>query len=243
MSDPLVLIGVGLAVFVLAGIAQSVSGIGAALVSVPLVTLVVDPVSGVVAATAVSLFMAGQASVRERDHVDRPAAGRLLLAGTLGMPVGLWLLVALPETALTVLMAVTVAVALVLVGGRVRVGGGAVTTWFCGALSGTLLTSTAMNGPPLVLALHNLGLPPRKFRATVQVVFAGHDLLAVAGFLVVGQFSPAAFWLTVGGVVGSTAGWALGDRLFHRLSLELFRRVLLAGLSASALTLLASALL
>lgn len=242
MSDPLVLIGVGVGVFLLAGVAQAVSGFGSALVAVPLLALVTDPVSAVVAATAVGLALAGFAVASERQFVDRQVTGELLVAGAVGMPLGLWLLTALPERGLTVLMALSVLIALALIVFRVQVRGGAAVTWTSGTVSGVLLTSTGMNGPPLVLGLHLLNLAPQRFRATLQAVFCGHDALAVLGFVVVGTVSPQAAWLALGGVLGSVVGWKLGDLVFHRLTAAMFRRLLIAGLLASATSLLLTAL-
>lgn len=242
MSEALLLLGLGLGVFLLAGVAQAVSGFGSALVAVPLLTLVTDPVSAVVAATAVGLVLAGFAVVSEREHVQRSVTWHLLLAGALGMPLGLWLLSTLSERGLTILMAISVFGALALLVSRVELRGGRPVTWGTGALSGVLLTSTGMNGPPLVLGLHLLKLDPRQFRATLQAVFFGHDTLAVLGFLVIGTFSLDAALLAAGGVAGSVAGWKLGDRLFHRLSPAMFRRVLILGLLASATSLLLTSL-
>lgn len=242
VSDPFLLIGIGVGVFLLAGVAQAVSGFGSALVAVPLLALVTDPVSAVVAATTVGLSLAGFAVVEERAFVDRAVTWQLLLAGAAGMPLGLWLLTALSEQALTVLMAASVLVALALIVFRVQIRGGRPVTVASGAVSGVLLTSTGMNGPPLVLGLHLLDLAPQRFRATLQAVFCGHDALAVIGFVVVGTFSPDAAWLALGGVLGSVAGWKLGDLLFHRLTPAMFRRVLVVGLLASATSLLITAL-
>ncbi len=242
MSDPLLLLAIGFGVFLLAGVAQAVSGFGSAVVAVPLLALVVDPVSAVVAATLVGLCLATYAVASERGHIDRPVARQLLLAGALGMPFGLWLLTTLPDQALTVMMAVSVLLALAAVGGLVTMRGGRPMTWGTGVLSGVLLTSTGMNGPPLVLGLHLLDLEPRRFRATLQGVFLGHDTLGVLGFILVGTMNASAALLGLGGVVGSVLGWKLGDRLFHRMSAHMFRRVLVVGLLAAATSLVVSAL-
>lgn len=243
MNDLLILLGTGIGVFLLAGVAQAVSGFGSALVAVPLLALVTDPVSAVVAATTVGLALSGFAVVSERQFVEKAVTWQLLLTGAIGMPVGLWLMTTLSDRGLTILMAASVLLALVLLLSRVQLAGGRPVTWGTGALSGALLTSTGMNGPPLVLGLHLLKLAPQQFRATLQAVFCGHDAMAVIGFLVVGTFSQDAAVLAAGGVFGSVAGWKLGDRLFHLLSPQAFRRVLICGLLASATSLLLTALL
>lgn len=241
MSDPYLWVLVGLGVFVLAGVAQAVTGFGSALVAVPLLALAVDPTTAVVAATVVGTGLAGYAVVAEREHVERAVTWQLLLAGAVGMPLGLWLLTSLGDRALTALMAGSVLLALALVVSGVQLRGGRPVTWATGFTSGVLLTSTGMNGPPLVLGLHLLGLEPRRFRGTLQAVFCGHDLMAVLGFVVVGTLHPPAAWLALGGLLGSVLGWKIGDQLFHRLSPALFRKVLVVGLLASALSLLLNA--
>lgn len=242
MPEVMVLLVLGLGVFVLAGVAQAVSGFGSALVAVPLLALVVDPVTAVVAATLVGLALAGYAALAERGHIEVGVTWQLLVAGGLGMPLGLWLLTTLSEAWLTILMAANLLVALVLIASRVELRGGRSVTYGTGFVSGVLLTSTGMNGPPLVLGLHLLGLDPRRFRATLQAVFVGHDALAVIGFVAVATLNSDAAILAAAGVLGSVAGWRIGDRIFHRLAPETFRKVLIAGLLASALSLVVSAL-
>ncbi len=70
--------------------------------------------------------------------------------------------------------------------------------WGTGVLSGALLTSTGMNGPPVVLMMQALRLPPRPFRATLQVIFFGQDAAAVAAFAVLGYLDPAVLVVVAG---------------------------------------------
>src|SRR3546814_20319836 len=76
------------AIFVLAALSQAVSGFGSALLAIPLLVMVMDPVPAVVTATGVSLVISGTAWHRERSHVMVPVGRRLVLAGVLGMPLG-----------------------------------------------------------------------------------------------------------------------------------------------------------
>lgn len=242
MIDLVVLLAVGFGVFLLAGVAQSVSGFGLALVAVPLLALTVDPVTAVVCATGVGTALTGWAGVRERAHLDVPVARRLTVFGVIGMPVGLILLAQLDESGLEAIMAVSLVAALGLIWSRVQLPAGPGTARVAGVASGVLLTSTGMNGPPLVLGLNALRLPPRQFRATLQVVFCSQDVLSMVAFAVLGYVEPAALVIIAGGLLGSLLGWLLGDRVFHRINPEAFRRVLLVGLLVSAAVLVLSAL-
>ena len=233
----LTLLAVALLAFVLAGVAQSVTGFGSSLVAAPLLALVAGAGTTVVAVTLVSLVLTGWAGVRERDHVAVGPAVRMSVAGFVGLPLGLLLLARSGDRVLEGLMAATVLGALVVIAAGIRLPAGPWTTWGTGVAGGVLLTSTGMNGPPLVLGATALDLEPRRFRGTLQVVLCTQDLAAVAGFLAIGHLGRGALLAAGVGVVASPLGWLLGDRLFHRVPPHLFRRVLVAGLACSALLL------
>lgn len=229
-------------VFFLSGVAQAVTGFGSALVAIPLLTLAIDPVTAVVSATAMSLGLAGWAAVREREHLDRPTAGRMVAAGLVGIPLGMLLLLGLSDAALQVLMAVTIlgALLIILTGSSLPASG--TTTWSTGMLSGTLLAATGMNGPPLVVGLQSFGLEPREFRATLQAVFAAQDLLVVIAFVIAGQVAGEEIGYAAVGALASPLGWLVGDRVFAKVSAAAFRWVLVVGLLVSAAVLVLSAL-
>ena len=230
------------AAFVLAATAQAVTGFGFALVAVPLLLLVTDSVTAVVGTTVVGLLLTGAVGVRERAHVERAPAVRFIGAGLLGMPIGLVALVGMDEESLTVLVAVGVlgCAGLLWTGARLPAGRGP--QWAAGVLSGAMLTSTGMNGPPVVLSMHGLALPPRRFRATLQVVFFGQDAAAVFAFAVLGSLDPAVATVVAAGVLGVPGGWWLGNTLFRRLPADGFRRVVLTAVTASAAVAIATAL-
>ncbi len=236
MPDLILLAVVSVAVFVLAALAQAVTGFGSALVAVPLLALTVDPVTAVVAATCVGLILTTGSWRRERHHADHPTARVLTLTGVVGMPAGLVALAVLDESTLSSVIAGVLLLLVVSVALGLRLPPGRVTLVTCGVLSGGLLTSTGMNGPPLVLALQDL--EPRRYRATLQAVFCGQDALAVLAFAVLGHLSGQVLLITVSGVVGLPLGWAVGDHLFRRIPARHFRLVILGGLAATAITLL-----
>lgn len=221
-------------VFLLSGLAQAVTGFGSALVAVPLLTLSTDAVTAVVAATLMSLGLTSWAAVREREHLDRPIAVRMVVAGLLGIPLGLVLLLGLGEAGLQVLMAMTVLGALVVVGLGLRPPRRTSTTWSTGVMSGMLLASTGMNGPPLVVGLQAAALRPHGFRSTLQTVFAVQDLLVVAAFALAAQVSGEELVFGAIGILASPLGWLAGDRLFVRVPDAAFRWVLVAALIVSA---------
>ena len=243
MTELLTIAGIAAVIFLLAAVAQAVSGFGSSLVAVPLLALAVSPTTAIVAATMISLLLSAGAWRRERAHVDVPLARALTLAGIVGMPVGLVVLTRFDEHSLTAVVAVALLLAVLLLWRNVALPTGRTSVWAAGMTSGVLLTSTGMNGPPLVLSLHGANLPPPRFRATLQAVFCGQDAVAVAAFALTGHLDAACLAAVAGGVAGLPAGWAIGNRLFHRLSPEKFRSVVLVGLLATALVALGNVLI
>jgi len=207
------------------------------LAAVPILAPVLGPGDAVVAVTLVSAVLSGGAALRERQYVDVAMSRRMALAGLVGMPAGLVLLARASESLLQGLMAVTVLAALVLVAARVRVPSGAATARVTGVLSGVLLTSTGMNGPPLVLGLFAQRPEPRSFRGTLQAVLCAQDLAAIVGFVVLGLVHGQALGAAAIGLACCPMGWLLGDLVFDRIRAEVFHRVLTVGLAASALML------
>lgn len=235
--------GIAVVVFLLAAVAQAVSGFGSALVAVPLLALAVAPSTAVVAATVISTLLSAGAWRRESAEVDLPLARTLTLAGVVGMPCGLFVLARSDDRSLTLVVAVALLVAVALMWSGVVLPTGRLSVWASGVTSGLLLTSTGMNGPPLVLSLQAVGLPPRRFRATLQAVFCGQGAVAVTAFALTGHLHAATLAAVAGGVVGLPAGWAIGNRIFQRLSPERFRTIVLAGLFATAVVALGNVFL
>lgn len=227
----------------LAAFAQALSGFGFALVAVPLMTVMTGPQTAVTVVTALGGILSLGASVHQRHHVERRTAGLVSVAGLVGMPLGLLALSVLSARSLSVLIgAVVLVLALLLARGMtISRGSGSIVT--SGLVSGALLTSTGMNGPPLVAAFHAMGLGRREFRATLQVTFCVQDALALAGFLAIGRLTPDNLLLAAAGLPAVVVGWWLGNRAFGRTAPERFRRIVLALLVASACTALAQAAL
>ncbi|MDI1464665.1 sulfite exporter TauE/SafE family protein [Catellatospora sp. KI3] len=229
------------AVFGVAAFAQAVTGFGFSLVSVPLLAMADQPQPAVVSATIISLLLNAVTAWRERAHAERPVARRLLLAVAVGMPLGLLLLISLPDLALLALIAVVNLASTVVVWRGWQLSPGAGTAAAAGILAGVLTTTTGTNGPPLVATLRAMKLEPRVFRATVALIFGVVGPVAVVGFGIAGTLTWHAVLLATAGLPATALGAWLGNILFHRLNPAAFRRLVLSCLAASALAALANA--
>ena len=229
------------AVFLLAAVVQSVTGFGFALVAVPLLALTLDPVPAVVATNVLSVLISVVVVRADREHVRWRQAWWVSAAGILAMPLGLLLITRVSERLLTAVIAVVLLASTALVAFGARLPAGRATDVGVGALSGALLTSTGMNGPPVVVAFQAEGMPPRPFRGTLSTVFLIEGAVGVALMAAVGQVSSDALWAAAVGVPMVAVGWLIGDRVFHGLDPEPFRRIVLVMLVVTAVVALVTA--
>lgn len=220
-------------IIALAAFVQSTTGFGFALVAVPLLATVTDPQRAVVSVTAVNLLLSAWVGWRHRTTLDRDAVIGYTWTGLLGMPVGLLVLLVVPTSALRVLVGVVVllAVAGMLLRLRVSGRGGQIVA---GLIGGALLTSTGMNGPPIVIGMDARALPPARFRSTLQAIFALQGFVAVGLFAATGLLDRGVGLLVLAYAVALPIGWRLGTLVFDRLSPKQFRVGVLAMLVLSA---------
>lgn len=236
MGEEMLFLAAILGTFFLAASVQAVTGFGAALVVVPLLSMLTDPLTAVVAATASSGLLTAGVTVRERHLVDRELARRLTTAAIWGMPLGLGFVALAQPDLINGVIGVSLLVLVVVMARERAQATQPARTRAWGALSGALLTSTGMNGPPLIMATR--GLDPRTFRATLQAVFFAQDVVALALLGLLGLVSRDALVISVIGAAALPLGWAAGDHLFARVDRDALRKVVLVGLAVTAAVML-----
>lgn len=229
-------------ILVIAAWTQAITGFGFSLVCVPLLTLIAGPRAAVVGSSIVALLLTAMTVVHDRADVRPRAAGGVMFAAVLGMPLGLLVLTRLPARILTVLIALVVFAFTLMIWRGLRLAGGWTTIGAVGVLCGILTTSTGMNGPPLVAAFQAMDYPPRAFRATLAAILFGSGLLGVSGFLLSDQLTRPAATIALVGVPAVAGGWYLGNLIFTRISGPTFRRVVLVALLMTSLITLTTAL-
>jgi len=233
------------AIAAVAAYAQAVSGFGFAMLSVPLMIPVLGAQSSVVVATVLSFVLTIGSTIAERRHVQWRPVLTLSAAAILGIPIGLAVLLLLDPHWLTLIIGLVVIGTTVLLarGGAVRVVLSAPVVGGAGVLSGALLSSTGMNGPPVVAVFQSSGMHPGPFRASLQATFVIQDLLAIAGFVLVSLLGPSTALVAVTAIPALGAGWWLGDRMFRRLTPGTFRRIVLGMLLLSGVVAVVQAIL
>jgi uncharacterized membrane protein YfcA len=221
----------------LASFAQGVTGFGFALIAVPFLVLVVDVREAVVMSTLLGLVNVALMALRLWRAAPWGTVAWLLLGSVAGMPLGLAVLVFMPEDGLRLTVGiVTVAMAAALASGMRIPSTGPLAELAIGVVSGVLRTSTSMSGPPVVIYLQGRGQPPDAFRAAMTMFFLAGGLFSVGAFAGAHVITRRALALSGAALPAVYLANLAGHRLARRFDAPTFRRLVLALLVATALS-------
>jgi len=220
-----------------AALIQSVSGFGFALMSVPLMVLIIDLRVAVVVSALVGTLSASGQAWQMRHQRDRILTRRFIISSCIGAPFGLAAFVWVPQDVLKVVLGIAVlfGVAVLSRGLDMRSTHHSF-DWLMGVLSGVLLMATSTNGPPIVFTLHARRINPQTFRATLNSVFAITGIISTCLFVVFGKMSLQI--LIVSGIAAPImiVGVYLGTLLRRVIAPERFRIIVLVLLAASGVS-------
>lgn len=222
----------GLAVL-LAVISQLLTGFGFAMVLVPLLLLLVAPADAVVTTALLGTLLTTLQTLRDRTHVDRPMARSLMAWSLIGLPLGVLAMSVLSAEALRWTVVGVVLMALVVILRNVAFSNTRANAALAGLSSGALLTSTGINGPPLVALVRSNQASMLRYRATLAAVFCGQGWLGLALFGLSGKINATSLSLSASGLVALPIGVVIGERLFKYVDAQRLRRGIVAMLLLS----------
>ncbi len=217
MSAGLAAVAVGVGAF-----AQSISGIGFALVCGPFLVAILGVREGIRVAVLLSALLNAALLVREFRLVRVGDGLRLLIPAALATPL-LAAGVRRIDTrwaALAAGLATLAGVGVLASGRRWRRASGPAGAVVAGVVSATMNVVAAIGGPAAVLYAENAGWRPTSTRATLQAYFLILNLVALAS-LGLPRLAPVL-------LVSMVAGSLLGGLVAHRLSESAVRTATLA---------------
>jgi uncharacterized membrane protein YfcA len=218
-------------VIALGSLVQGVLGSGSALVAVPLALLFLPKEAVVSSMLVIGLALNGFLSVRIKEPISYRQVFFLFVASLFGMPLGVWILRAIPLPAMQVFVGCLVVLfTFLLQWGKLRLPQRAVLTGMAGFFSGLLDTSTSMSGPPVLILLAGQGLPKNQFRRTLVSFFLVSDLVAVLMLVASGVVTLQRISYGLVAIPFAFLGGYMGDRLSTRLPERPFRALVLAVL-------------
>jgi uncharacterized membrane protein YfcA len=238
-ADPVLPPVVG--VVFLATLVRSTFGFGEALVSVPLLALLIPVRVAVPLATLLSVTVAGLILVQDWRHVHARSAWCLVLPTLPGIPVGLFVLTQVHPAAVKAAMAVVIiAFSCYCLFGRVkpRLSDDRF-AWAFGLGAGVLGGAYGMNGPPLVVYAALRGWTPAHFRATLQGYFLPASAAGLCGFWAAGLWAPEVTRYYLWSLAPAAVAVALGRAANRRMRPEAFAYLVHLGLIGIGTLLLA----
>ncbi|MDH3730718.1 MAG: sulfite exporter TauE/SafE family protein [Acidimicrobiia bacterium] len=217
---------------------QSSAGVGFAIVSVPLLSLLDErlaPVPQILVVLPMVISMAW----RERHAIDLDGVGWILVGRLVGAGIGLALIKMATETTLDVLVGLAVLAGVIILATGAKVRRTPVTQTAAGTVASVTSLVASMGGPPLALLYHDA--KGETIRASLATVFIFGVTLTIAIRAASGEISrtdvEVALWLLPAMLVGLR----MGRHLAARLEGAPLRRIILALSAAAAVGLLARA--
>ncbi|HET6528632.1 MAG TPA: sulfite exporter TauE/SafE family protein [Balneolaceae bacterium] len=181
-----------LAILFIATLIRSAFGFGEALISVPLLALIIPIEVAAPVAVLVSITVAAVVLIQDWQEVHFGSAWRLVLSSLAGIPFGLLLLTMIAEPVVKALLAVVIIIFSVhslLNENQYQLKDDS-RAWLFGFGSGILGGAYGMNGPPLVVYGALRRWSPQHFRATLQGYFLPASMLVMAGYWFTGLWTP-----------------------------------------------------
>ena len=202
-------------VVLLAATLQAATGIGFAMVAVPLLALISlawVPAPMLICNIALSLIVLA----RGRGALDPAERSPLIIGLTIGTVLGAAILTILDESLLGVLIGgiIVTAVTASLLTPPIRITPPRVLVG--ASMGGVVGVIAAMHGPPLVLLYQRE--PPEKVRATMAVVFIFGGALALASLWLAELLGPEQIWRGLLLLPGVVAGFVIGRIIGGRMS-------------------------
>lgn len=223
-----------------AGLTQSLTGFGSALVSMALL----PPLLGLMTAAPLVALMAGTIEIglllRYRSALRFASVKWLGAAMIVGIPLGLLGLRAVPERlALAVLGAVLCGYSVyAFVSPRLPELRPRIWAPLLGLLAGALGGAYNTSGPPLVIYGHSQRWSPDEFKGNLQGLFLVVDVVVVLSHFAAGNFTAQVLSSYAWAAPGLLIGMLLGLILERRLDPALFRRLVLIVLFVMGVRLL-----
>jgi uncharacterized membrane protein YfcA len=232
--EPEVLVAAALVIMV-TSIVQGIVGFGANLLAAPVLAILdTDLIPGPIFVAAIVLTVGG--TVREHDHIDRPVVGWASIGRLPGVVAGGVVLAAVSDTALQVLVGVTILVAVALSLARLDVAERRSTWVAAGAVSGFGATTAAIGGPPMALALQHRSGP--EVRSTMSAFFTIGTLFTVPAIALAGRFGTAEMLAGLALAPGALVGFAASSGLRPLVDAGRLRPVVLVLSAVSGIALL-----
>ncbi len=231
MPEPFELV-VAAVISLVASIIQGTVGLGFAVFSVPILTLI-DPALTPIPQLFLALPISASAAWRERRDADLSGIGWIVAGRIPGAMLGAWTLLRVAEATLDVIIAVIVLAAVIALARGAGFALSVRNRTLAGFASGFTGTTSAIGGPPLALLYRNS--PSATVRSSLGLMFAIGIVINLFALYSTGAVEPLDYRITAILLAPSLLGFALSGRLRRfmegrRVTVAIFAISVLAAL-------------
>ncbi|MBK9432206.1 MAG: sulfite exporter TauE/SafE family protein [Sphingomonadales bacterium] len=220
-----------------AGFVRGLTGVGLAVVLVPLINLVLPPERTVLLAVLIGC-LAGLMGYRSAwRNVDRPLVLTITVATIAATPLGLLLLFSTPEdVARLAIAAIAMLAFIVMIAPRAPLPPqGKLPAILTGLLTGLIGAFAAIPGPPVIFYFVRKGVPAAVTRDALIVIFLWAPLAVALLALALGKLDWRLAGLALACFLPLAGGNALGTRFFGKVPERQWRVLVVALIAVSAI--------
>lgn len=230
-------------VFIISSFLQTVTGFGYAIITAPLLALVLGAKETVmlvmVTGLIIRLFLIGAA----KNEGSFKAILPLISASILGAIPGAYIMTIINGEMLKVFIGIILFLAAIALWKKniVNIKHHKAVEAVVGALSGFLATTTSINGPPVVLYYLNSGAEENKteFRGNLTRYFLLINIASIIMSVVAGTLKIKELWFhALLAIPALYIGFFLGQKLFYSIDAETFRNTSLVMIFASSIVII-----
>ncbi len=240
--------GVILAIIGLAmgGILKGATGAGAPLIAVPVMAIYFGvPVAVTIFAVPNLLANVWQAWAYRKDQLPLPFMLMFAGGGAVGTLIGTILLVNLPGSVLTLIVAfavfIYVAFRLLRPGWVLRYPLAEKLSLAMGVLGGTMFGASGLSGPVILSFLNAMKLERRQFIATVTMLFTMTAVVQIPALFAYGIMDGQKFLISTAALLPIVAFMPVGSWLARHVSRDVFDKLVLVLLTVIAIRLVVNA--
>ncbi len=227
-----------LGVTLVAGLMRGFAGFGSAMLMAPIFAILFGSAEMVVTVTAIELVVSLQLFPQVRKDADWKTLTPMSIAACVAMPFGVWLLANIDKgTIVTGVSAIIVGFVIVLWSGwKYRGPRSSVISAAVGSISGGMMATTGVGGPPVLLYLLSLNDPPNVNRANIVTYYFVTGFLLIAIVVATGVAGWQSLLRAVVLFPAMVLGAWIGGRMFASFGDErTYRNVALAILFATGM--------
>lgn len=235
-------------VFILSSFLQTVTGFGYAIITAPLLALVLDPKETVMVTMLTGLIIRLMMIKTTRNDGSFKAISPLIMASIIGAIPGAYCMTVMSGELLKLFMGslLLIFTSILWRNYHFPIKNHTFAKIIAGYISGFLATTTSINGPPIILYYLNAKAEENKsvLRGNLTRYFLLINIASIIISYIAGTLKIEELWLSVLISIPALAiGFYVGEKFFHRINPEIFKKIALVMVFVSSIVLIYKAIM